>query len=177
VIIGSVVTGIHISDWEQLAEPPRLSRQAAASQVEELRQITNQFASWYWRILPSSLLPLLDIHQSRLIRLIPAAPAEVQRPLQILGSEVAVLAGLAAYKRDDLGTARQQFELGTELAREAQVGPAIAHAYRAQRNAVSSAAVRGGNRQNSALTLSLLDASDLPAVRELDEQLAIINRE
>ncbi|MGH7883131.1 MAG: hypothetical protein ACREN8_09550, partial [Candidatus Dormibacteraceae bacterium] len=136
-----------------------LSNQAAATRIEELRQITNQFASWYWRISPSSLLPLLGDHQSRLMAIIQSAPAKVLRPLQIIGSEAAVLAGLAAYKHDDLGTARRQFELGTELARQANDGPAIAHAYRAQRNAVSSASVRGGNRADSARALSMLDAA------------------
>ncbi|MGH7883939.1 MAG: hypothetical protein ACREN8_13730, partial [Candidatus Dormibacteraceae bacterium] len=113
----------------------------------------------YWRISPSSLLPLLGDHQSRLMAIIQSAPAKVLRPLQIIGSEVAVLAGLVAYKHDDLGTARRQFELGTELARQANDGPAIAHAYRAQRNAISSASVRGGNRADSARALSMLDAA------------------
>ena len=136
-----------------------LASRAGDRHLHELNQITNQYASWYWRMSPASLLPYLIDHQVRLMALIETVRGRIRRPLLTVGSETAVVAGLAAYKRDDLGMARRQFDLAVELANEANDGSALAHVYRAQRNVVSSAAVRGGNHQDSIRALSMLDSA------------------
>lgn len=83
--------------------------------IEELEQITDQFGSWYWRLSPGALLPLLREHQSRLLAQVGGAIESSDRALGALSARTTVIYGLATYRKGDFHSARERFLAAARL--------------------------------------------------------------
>ncbi len=83
--------------------------------IEELEQITDQFGSWYWRLSPAALLPLLREHQNRLLAAVGGAVGTSGRALGALTARTTVVYGLATYRKGDFPSARERFLAAARL--------------------------------------------------------------
>jgi hypothetical protein len=84
--------------------------------LEELEEVTRQFGSWYWRLSPGSLLPLLREHHNRLLTAMERAPSNMSRKLGALAAQTTVVYGLATYRQGDFASARERFLAGARVA-------------------------------------------------------------
>ncbi|MDQ6898077.1 MAG: helix-turn-helix domain-containing protein [Candidatus Dormibacteraeota bacterium] len=100
--------GLMLVGQPVLADPER-------PRVEELEQITDQFGSWYWRLSPSALLPLVREHQYRLLATVGGAVGTSARSLGALAARTTVIYGLATYRRGDFPSARERFLAAARL--------------------------------------------------------------
>lgn len=134
-------------------------------EIENLRQVTAELGSWYWRLSPSTLAPLISGHQSNLLGQLPRSGGRGDRDLRLLAAQTGMLAGMVAYRQHDYGMARRHLDGAEQLAREAEDGPVLASVWTARR-AIITAAPGGGPRGAAARqAVTLLDAADSVAGR------------
>jgi transcriptional regulator with XRE-family HTH domain len=105
----AATAGLALLGQDVVSDPER-------PRIEELEEITEQFGSWYWRLSPSTLLPLVRDHQNRLLAVAQGATAgRSARSLGALASKTTVVYGLATYRKGDFPSARERFLAAARL--------------------------------------------------------------
>lgn len=131
-------------------------------QVDQLAQVTDQLGSWYWRMAPSTILPLASSHQANLLNQLRAGPHGHDRGLLVLAAQSSVVMALASYRQGDHAEARRHVDLAAHLARQADDGPALALALTTARALVTSVG-SGGARASADEAIHILDAAERAA--------------
>jgi transcriptional regulator with XRE-family HTH domain len=132
-------------------------------EVQNLATVTAQLGSWYWRMSPDTLRPLVAGHLSNLLGRVPRVDGRVGQELRVLAAQTGLVAGQIAYRQDDYGTSRRHLDHAEQLAREAGDGATVACILTAGRQLISSTAAGGGGGRAAIEAIALLNAADKAA--------------
>ncbi|MBJ7607716.1 MAG: helix-turn-helix transcriptional regulator [Candidatus Dormibacteraeota bacterium] len=104
----TAIGGLMLVGQPVLSDPER-------PRLDELEQITDQFGSWYWRLSPAALLPVIREHQNRLLAAVEGAVGHSARSLGALAAQTTVIYGLTTYRKGDFPSARERFLAAARL--------------------------------------------------------------
>lgn len=88
-------------------EPPSL---------RDLAEITRQYGSWFWRLSPAAIRPLLQEHQRKLLDALSRRSSSEQREIGSLAAQTTVMYGLTGIRQADPAVSEERFLAAARLA-------------------------------------------------------------
>ncbi|MBJ7611122.1 MAG: hypothetical protein DLM67_04870 [Candidatus Nephthysia bennettiae] len=150
-------------DMARIAEVLHHSLAVDRRVLEDLVTMTQTYGRQVHTFTPAGLLPFVRFHFADLMTLLTRSqPGSVQRQLELLAGETAVIAGYLSYRLHNYGDAETYFGSTDLLAREAGDEPLRALGLIA-RSALYSPVPHGGVGGDPRTALALLDAAESAA--------------
>ncbi len=154
--VGSAfMSGLPGLDWERLAALPG---HLDARVLDDLEEMTSEFARRTHVAQPGTLLIQVHNHLAALRSMLnEPRPEALERRLQSAAGETARLAGWLGYLTEARGAANAYYDLGIDLARQAENGGLLARILVAKSLLYSSASHDLGHSGTSASVVGILD--------------------